>query len=164
MDTEVKIRERGVAVVLAKRRSVRLSEIGTVIGPALGEVYGYLGSHEVPTTEAPFIIYHGSPGPNDAPFEIEICAPVGRPIDPPTGWQLTELPGGMFASTVHVGPYATISGTYELLGVWIPAHGYAPSGPPREVYLSEPSTPPAETRTVVEFPVVEVKATAPAAG
>lgn len=162
MDTDIKVRDRSVTTVLSKRRNVRVSEIGGVISTAFGEVYAYLGARQVPATEPPFIIYHGAPGPGDAPFEIEICAPIRRPIDPPAGWQLVELPPGPFASTVHIGPYATLGETYDRLHAWLPAHGYALAGAPREVYLSEPSTPPAETRTVVEFPVARVEAAAPA--
>jgi effector-binding domain-containing protein len=153
MEAKVKIRQRGPALVVARRLTVRLSDIGATISASFAEVYGYLGSREVPTTEPPFIVYHGSPGPNDTPFEIEVCAPVGRPIDPPLGWTLAELPAGTFASTMHLGPYDTLATTYERLGGWLPDHGYVVAGPPREVYLSEPATPAEETRTVDEFPV-----------
>jgi AraC family transcriptional regulator len=153
MQTEGKVRERDRATVLARRTDVRLTDIGPVISSSFGQVYGYLGTHEVVPTEAPFVIYHGMPGPLDTPFEIEICAPIPRPIDPPEGWTLTELPAGMFASIVHIGPYQSLGAAYDELEAWIAEHGYAISGPPREVYLSEPGTPPAQTRTVVEFPV-----------
>ena len=163
MDTKVKLRQRGAAIALAKRRKVRLSEIGRVIQAAFGEVYGYLGSHRVTPHEPPFLIYHGTPGPGREPFEIEICAPIGRPIDPPLGWRLVELPAGTFASTVHVGPYDTLGQTYDHLDAWLRSSEYVKAGPPREVYLSEPSTPPELTRTVVEYPVEEAKARAGAA-
>ena len=153
MQTEVKLRERGRTTVLARRVNVRVSEIGRVISTSFGEVYGYLGAHDIPPAGEPFLIYHGMPGPFDAPFEVQICAPVARPVDPPQGWLLEELPAGTFASIVHVGPYDSLGAAYDELEAWIPEHGYAIKGPPREAYLSEPETPPAETRTVVEFPV-----------
>lgn len=153
MEIEVKVRTRPTTIVLTKRRQVRLSEIGQIIGPSLGEVYGYLGSRLVRPDEPPFVIYHGVPGPDDEPFEIEICAPIGRAIDPPSGWQLAELPAGTFASTVHVGPYDTLGHAYDEFHAWLSSQGYAEAGPPREVYLSEPSTPPALVRTVIEYPI-----------
>jgi effector-binding domain-containing protein len=153
MQTAVKVRERDGTTVLARKTDVRLSDIGRVISSSFAQVYGYLGAHQVATTEAPFVIYHGMPGPLDTPFEIEICAPISRPIDPPDGWTLTQLPAGTFASIVHVGPYDSVGAAYDELEAWIAEHGYAIHGAPREVYLSEPGTPPADTRTVVEFPV-----------
>jgi effector-binding domain-containing protein len=154
MGGEVKVGRREAALVVAKRLPVRLSEIGGVIGRAFGEVYGYLGARGAVPQGPPFIIYHGAPVGDD-PFDIEICAPVGRAVDPPAGWQVQELPAGTFVTLLHVGPYDTIGAAYEALGAWIPENGYVVAGPPREVYLSEPETPPEQIRTIVEFPVVE---------
>ncbi len=153
MDIDVKVRQRESAIALTKRCAVRIPDIGTVISSAFGEVYGYLGGHRVTTSDPPFVIYMTMPSP-DQPFEIEVCAPVRGAIDPPTGWRLTELPAGTFASTVHAGSYETLGQTYERFDGWLTEHGYAKAGPPREVYLSEPATPPDLTRTVIEYPVV----------
>ena len=49
----------------------------------------------------------------------------------------------------------------DTLTAWIGARDLAIAGPPREVYLSEPETPPEQVRTIVEFPVVEVAAPVP---
>jgi effector-binding domain-containing protein len=74
------------------------------------------------------------------------------------GWQVRELPAGTFVALTHVGPYDTLPAAYDALATWIGAHDLAVAGPPREVYLSGPDVPPARTRTVVEFPVVELAA------
>jgi effector-binding domain-containing protein len=161
MGTEIRITRRDAALVVSKSLSVRLSEIGGAIGPAFGEVYGYLGVRGIAGDGPPFVIYHGAPVADD-PFDIDVCAPVGRPIDPPAGWQMQELPAGTFATLVHVGPYDTIGTAYETMVGWIDTHGLTVAGPPREVYLSGPETPPAQIRTLVEFPVLEVAAPVPA--
>lgn len=158
MTHEVKVAPRDATLVMSKRVPVRISEIGPVMGAAFGEAYGHLAAHEVPDAGPPFVIYHGVPHGDD-PFDIEICAPVGRAIDPKEGWQLSELPAGTFATLVHVGPYDTIGAAYDELGRWLDAHGFVVTGAPREVYLSEPDVPPAEIRTIVEYPVSEVHAT-----
>jgi len=154
LGNEIRVTRRDAALIVSKRLPVRLSEIGGVIGPAFGEVYGYLGARGIAGDGPPFVVYHGAPVADD-PFDVEICAPVGRTIDPPTGWQMQELPAGTFATLVHVGPYDTIGAAYDTLTAWIGAHELACAGPPREVYLSEPETPPEQIRTIIEFPVVE---------
>jgi effector-binding domain-containing protein len=161
MQTDFKVRDRGPAIVLSQRASVRLSSIGAAIGAGFAEVYGFLGPLGAASGE-PYVIYHGAPGPGDRPFEIEICAPIGRAVEAPAGWSVTELPAGTFASVIHVGPYGALGATYDELERWIARQGLAIAGPPREVYLSEPSTPPADTRTVVEFPVVPSTSAVPA--
>jgi AraC family transcriptional regulator len=157
MEHEVKVGRREATLIVSKRLPVRLAEIGGVIGQAFGEVFGYLGSHGGVPQGPPFVIYHGSPGTDD-PFDMEICAPVARYIDPPAGWDLRELPAGLFATLVHVGPYDTVAVAYDTLSAWLGTHELVAAGPPREVYLSEPDTPPDQIRTIIEIPVAEVAA------
>jgi effector-binding domain-containing protein len=148
--------------VVSKHTTVQLADIGAVIGASFTEAYGALGPTGAASSE-PFIIYHGSPNGEDRPFEIEICAPISHVVPAPQGWTVIELPGGTFASVLHVGAYDSLGTAYGELEAWIGRTGFAIVGPPREVYLSEPSTPPAETRTVVEFPVVASIAAVPVA-
>ncbi len=159
MEHEITLREREAAPIVSKRFPVRLSEIGGAMGRAFGEVYGHLGVTQAPGDGPPFVIYHGMPTGDD-PFDIEVCAPVSRAVDPPPGWQMQELPAGAFATLLHVGPYDTIASAYDSLLAWIGSRGLAVAGPPREVYLSPPDTPPDRIRTIVEFPVA--RAAAPA--
>lgn len=156
MAGEVRIAPREATLVMSKRMPVRISEIGAAVGASFGEAYAHIAVHEVPEAGPPFIIYHGMPHGDD-PFDIEICAPISRALDPHEGWRLTELPAGQFATLVHVGPYDTIGLAYDALGRWLDAHGFVMAGPPREVYLSPPDTAPAETRTIIEYPVSEVR-------
>ena len=157
MEHEVKVGPREATLVMSRRIPVRLSEIGGVLGASFGEVYGYLGSHGGEPVGPPFVIYHGMPVADD-PFEVEVCAPVSRAIDAPTGWELQELPAGTFATLLHVGPYDTVGAAYDTLMAWLGAHELAVIGPPREVYLSDGDTPPEQIRTIVEFPVAGVAA------
>ena len=162
MQTDFKIRDRGPVTIVSQRVSVQLATIGTAIGAGFRGVYGFLGPTGAAAGE-PFVIYHGMPTKDDRPFDIEICAPIGRDVEPPRGWTVTDLPGGTFASVIHVGPYEALGSAYDELEAWIGREGFAIAGPPREVYLSEPSTPAAEIRTVVEFPVVASEAGVPVA-
>jgi effector-binding domain-containing protein len=161
MDHDVKLAERPPLLVMSKRVSVRVPEIGGVVGAALGEIYGYLGARAVAPAGPPFVIYHGMPEA-DRPFDMEMCAPIGRAVDPPAGWQAQELPAGSFASLLHVGPYDSVATAYDALGSWIGSNGMVVAGPPREVYLSQPDTPPDQIRTIVEFPVTRVRVPASA--
>jgi effector-binding domain-containing protein len=158
MVREVVLREREAAPVVSKRFPVRLSEIGGALGTAFGEVYAHLGARRIAGDGPPFVIYHEVPVADD-PFDIEVCAPVVHTVDPPMGWQAQQLPAGTFATLLHVGPYDTVAGAYDAMVSWIGAHDLAVAGPPREVYLSPPDTPPDQIRTIIEFPVA--RATAP---
>lgn len=155
MEREVKVGRREATLVISRRLPIRLSEIGNVIPSSFGEVYGYLGAHGGQPEGPPFIIYHGMPVADD-PFEVEICAPVARATDAPTGWRVQELPAGNFATLLHVGPYDTVGAAYDTLTAWLGSHDLVASGPPREVYLSPGDTPPEQVKTIIEFPVADV--------
>jgi effector-binding domain-containing protein len=157
MDGEVMVREREAALVVAKQMAVTVPAIGSVLGAAFGEVYGSIG--RLAPAGPPFVIYHGMPE-GDRPFEIQVCAPVHHVVVPPPGWTIVELSAGTFVSLVHVGPYDSIGTAYDDLVRWIPEHGMTIKDSPREIYLSGPDTPPEQIRTVVEFPVERVPATA----
>ncbi len=155
MEHEVHVVDRPTLRVVAKRLPVRIEGIGEALSQAFGEVYAIIGAAEVGTAGPPFVIYHSMPMPGE-PLDIEVCAPVAGPLEPRDPWRLVDLPAGLFASRMHVGPYDTIGDTYQAMSAWIPAHGFEVAGPPREVYLSPPSTPPSEIQTIVEFPVSRV--------
>lgn len=153
MEREVKVGRREAARVVSKRLPALVSELPRVMSSAFGEVYGFLASHGIEPKGPPFVIYHELLV-DDEPMEIEICAPVHRAVDPPAGWSFHDLPAGEFATLLHVGPYDTVGAAYGSMTTWLVEHGYAPAGPPREVYLSGPETPPDEIRTIIELPVV----------
>ncbi|MDA8236833.1 MAG: GyrI-like domain-containing protein [Chloroflexi bacterium] len=156
MEHQVTIGEREATLVVTKRVSTTVAGIGGVLGRAFGEVYGSLAAGGAAPDGPPFVIYHGSPATGE-PFDVEICAPVARRVEPPPGWRTEELPAGTFLTLLHVGPYEALGAAYATLQAWVATHDLTVTGPPREVYLSEPGTPPAATRTIIEFPV----ATAP---
>lgn len=63
--------------------------------------------------------------------------------------ELAEVPS--MASTVHEGPYSTLSGTFGRLVEWIHAHGYRITGQERSVYYGPVG--PSTYATEVQFPV-----------
>ena len=47
--------------------------------------------------------------------------------------------GGPVASTIHKGRYSEVGPAYHALTTWISDHGHTPAGPPREIYLNDPT-------------------------
>ncbi|TDD21681.1 MerR family DNA-binding transcriptional regulator [Actinomadura sp. KC06] len=68
------------------------------------------------------------------------------------------LPGGSFASAVHVGPYEEIPLTVHGVLAWFGDYGHVPAGPVREVYLNDPATtPPEHLETRVQIRVEDAQ-------
>ena len=70
------------------------------------------------------------------------------------GIGVLNVPEGRFASVLHKGPYDGIPASYGLLFTWLAQQGIEPSGPPMEVYLSDPAeTPEEDLITEVRAPI-----------
>jgi AraC family transcriptional regulator len=156
MGHRIRVEARDAVLVISKRRIIALDGVGPMIGETFGELYGHLAMYGVAPAGPPFLVCHSMPLP-DGTMDVEVCAPIARPVDPPPGCGVGYVPGGTFATLVHRGPYDTIGGAYEELASWAGRHHRDLVGPPREVYLSEPGTRPADVRTMVEWPVSEVR-------
>ena len=67
---------------------------------------------------------------------------------------LEEVPGGLVATTVHVGPYSEVGKAYTALQKWMTDNGRRPAGMVREIYLNDPDTVAAEELlTEIDWPI-----------
>jgi effector-binding domain-containing protein len=100
----------------------------------------------------PFGYYHGMPGET---VDVEAGFPVAEPIQPHNGVVPNSLPGGRAVESVHVGPYDTLSQTYDEVQRRIEADGLEPAPDMWESYLSDPEAEPdpATWRTRIDWPV-----------
>jgi AraC family transcriptional regulator len=161
MRYEISINEAQPQVVLMRHVVVDEIDLPSTIGATFDEAYGYLGRVGILPVGPPFIIYHH--GPDGLRWEADICVPVIQEAANPTaGFEFTKIAGGLVVSTLHVGPYETVSTAYGAMADWTRQHGYEFVGPPREIYLSEPGVLPDETETKVEWPVAMARVPAAA--
>lgn len=129
------------------------------IPQAMGRLYGWLGGKGLRPEGMPHGVYLTDPA--EGPIEQarwEVWAPVTdeaaeMPADA-AGLGVKRVPAMLVAAAMHKGPYESIGATYEGLMRWVTEHGYHVSGPPEEVYFSDPSlVPPEEYLTEVLVPV-----------
>ena len=86
-------------------------------------------------------------------FVVDVGVPIRRaPSEAPADVRVGELPGGVAATVVHVGPHARLGETYAALDRWIATHHRREAGPRWEVYLTDPANPDPQ-RTAVFAPL-----------
>jgi AraC family transcriptional regulator len=126
---------------------------------AFRTLYGWMGAHGLTPIGMPRGVFLTDPATtpeNEAVWELQ--SPVaGDPADAgadESGCGVKHLGAHTDAWVLYRGTYGSMGPAYSALSAWIAEHGYAISGPPMEVYLSDPSdTAPEDNLTEVRFPV-----------
>ncbi len=133
--------------VMSISRETNLQDVGQAIQEGFGDIMGRLIPKGQQPIGAPFIIYHDVID-EETSGTIEMCAPVSEEMADKV------IDGCLVASTTHRGAYSAIPPAYHALSDWMRVNSHEPAGPPREIYLNDPTqVPEAELLTRVEWPI-----------
>lgn len=139
--------------VAAWRTTASYEDVFTAIPTGFGAVLGHLESVGVSPVGAPTTVFHAIPDA-DADGDVEMCVPIGVPIEDADRVRCAELAGGAVATIIHRGPYDDMDEAYAAIGAWIHERGHRVIGSHREVYLNHPAdVPEAELLTEIRMPI-----------
>lgn len=148
---EIAVKEIPDQLALTAKRRVSLATVAEGMHEAFGAIMAQAGASGAQFTGPPFCLYPGEMGDE---FDMVVCLPVAPGAAAGGGVDLETVAGGRVATTMHHGPYSALGETYGALQAWMAANGHTPSGPVREVYLTDPQTVPAdELVTEIDWPV-----------
>jgi|SRR6266704_1876272 len=151
MTYEVELKELPARPVATIRVTVETSGIGKAFGELLPQVMAHIKRHGAHPVGPPLGIFHhyGETSCDmEAGWALEQAIPSEGPVD------VRELPAGRAAVTWHFGPYSTLGDAHRTVIGWISSNGREQTGPPWELYWSDPQeVPPEELRTEVGYPV-----------
>ena len=151
MDYMISEKELPAQIALVHRAPVTMVTIGNGIGAALAVLMEHGGATGAQWAGPPFVLY---PETCDGEFEIAVCMPVAPGAEGGDRVALEEVPGGLAASTLHVGPYGEVGRAYAALQKWMTDNGRRPAGRVRETYLNNPATVPVEELlTQIDWPI-----------
>lgn len=126
---------------------------------AFGTLYTWIQAHSLTPEGMPRAVYYTDPATTpeaEAVWELQtpLAGDAAEAAPDETGCGVKRLESRDEAATLYRGPYEGMEPTYRELIEWIAEHGYVISGPPAEVYLSDPaSAAPEDYLTEVRFPV-----------
>lgn len=153
MPYEISEKELGDQQVAAVSSEVSLAEAGAAVSAGFGAIMAALGSANLAPAGAPFLVLHDVIDAEN-PGTIEVCVPVAAHFQAAAPVVSKRLEGGHSASTIHKGAYQEVAPAYHALSSWMSTNGWEPAGPPREVYLNDPTVVPvAELLTEVVWPM-----------
>lgn len=151
MDYQISEKELAPQPALTHRRTVTMPTIAENVGAGFGVLMEHAGKTGAQWAGPPFILY-----PEDCSdeYEIVICMPVVSGASGGEGVDVEEIPGGLVATTTHVGPYREVGKAYTALQKWMTDNGRRPAGMAREIYLNDPGeVPEGELLTEVDWPI-----------
>lgn len=130
-------------------------EIAPAFARAYAEVEAFMDQEELTVAGPPLTINNLW---EDGKFVFAAAMPIaqlpsqGAGAD--SGVQVKTTVGGKALWTVHTGPYDGLRQHYEKIEAYLAAHGLETTGPPWDVWISDPqSTPPEELVTHTYFPL-----------
>ena len=153
--TEPKLIHRDEQAYVGIRKEVSMSELGTVLPPLHGEVFGWLGARGIEPAGAAFWRYNIVD--MERKLEVDVCVPVAENVQGEGQIISDLLPAGTYAMTLHIGhPDELEQVTAKLLawaeekGIRWKMNGDRWSGRV-EWYYSDPETEPDMTKWETEL-------------
>ena len=140
--------------ILFMRKRVQRSEISAALGELFGGTFGHAIKSGAALAGPPMCRYREV---SAGGMTLEAGVAVAVPADGAGDVLAGTLPAGPVASTVHTGPYDTLTEAYAALEKWMAGNGVKPAGDAWEVYLTDPGEVPdqADWQTEINWPVTE---------
>ncbi len=139
--------------IISRREHRSLDDVGVYTGETIGQLYRWTITASIAPIGPPFAIYH-LPAGGDG-FDVEVGLPVACASDPDAPLDGRELSGGTAGVLTHRGPYESLGAAYRMLARSLQEQRRLPSGPPREIYLTSPTSglQPGDYVTQIVWPV-----------
>jgi len=147
---EVTFEDRTPQPTLAIHTRAAVQDLPAVFGDAFGAVMQHLGQIGEHPAGMPYAAYRNM---DMQDLDLEIGFPVSRPLPGAGRVQPGEIPGGRWATVMHIGPYDQIGAAWGRLTAAIALNGMTIAGPAYEFYYDGPETPPEKIRTLLGHPV-----------
>lgn len=118
----------------------------------LPATFQYVTSHGGQPLGPPFGRYHHF---EPEKVDLEAGIVVKTPMAAGMGVSPGEIPGGLYASVEHVGPYEQLMNAWQAIGDYISANNLQIIGAPLELYWTDPGEEPdpSKWRTEIVYPI-----------
>jgi effector-binding domain-containing protein len=116
MITAPKIEHRDAQPYVGIQAQVTMQELGKVLPPLWGEVYGWLASKGIKSAGAPLWRYRVID--MAAKLEIDVGIPIAMPVTGDNRITADTLPAGRYATFLYTGPYEGLQQATADLLAW----------------------------------------------
>lgn len=140
---------------LSIRDTINQMNMNNVHGRFYEEIKQFLNAEGQETTEPPIVIYHFW---SDTLVDIEVGIAVNDSIvEGSNRISMSKINQSNVVTAVHFGSYDRLPETYFGINEWMRKNKVVVTGPPWEIYLTDPSTEsdPKKWKTAIYFPIEE---------
>ncbi len=116
-------------IAAARGRSARRDVAKTMLA-LLDRSWAYVREHAIPNDGINVAIYAG----DGSGVAVEAGARVRAPFEPVGAIVCAATPGGLVATTAHIGPYERLGDAHAAIVAWCAANGHRLAGISWEVY------------------------------
>lgn len=135
---------------LCVKTHAAVEQLPLLLGTTFEQILHLLEAQGQQPAGLPYVAYKNLGQPE---LELEIGFPVAKPLPGQGTVQPGQLPGGTWASTLHVGPADRVGSSWDELQQFIAASGHHSRGVGYEFYFDGPDVPPEKTRTRIMVPL-----------
>lgn len=140
MKPDIKIVEVEEQPTLSVRENADMSSIAEKMGRIFMEIFAFMQKQGIVPAGPPFSHYRDvfSEATSKGVFDMECGFPVSGPAEGEGHIKAGKLPGGKAVKAVHIGPYQTLSETYEAVMAWAKEKEIRLGDDMWEIYLTDP--------------------------
>lgn len=129
MQYQIEVKQSEPATTAVIRSRVRKEELSKFVPAACGEVWSFARSAGLSRPGRHVALYL-----NDGQGSVEVGAEVGEPFTGNHRVHCSQLPAGLVATTVHLGPYGRLGDAHEAIREWCAERGHRRSNVSWEIY------------------------------
>jgi effector-binding domain-containing protein len=127
----VALQELKAQPVVSIRGTIRIADLGAVMGDRLAALSSYLRPRGAQPAGPPYVRYHTF---GETETDLETGIPVVEPLTGEGRIAGGERPGGPAIATWHIGAHDRLGDAYARLHAWLTDHGRAAAGAAWEEY------------------------------
>ncbi len=121
---------------------------------AFERLAGFLAQRKAAPAGPPFARYFSDPTAGEESLVWEVGFPVAPGVTAEAPFEVKEIPAALSAVHVHKGPLEELGTAWPAFIQWLGANGYAPVGPPTQIFPGDPMVNP---QVEMRMPVEKVK-------
>lgn len=146
----VEAKEFEPAIVMSKRGTIQIEQIGSLIGKVFEDIY-----KNGMSPAGPVMTFYEDEEFHPEHANVEVCVPVSGSEEKSGVDGVKKLQPGLCATATYVGAYSKLGKAYAAVLKWIEENEYHISSAPFDCYISNPQDvkDPNELVTQVWFPI-----------